>query len=263
MPTHRAIAFDSAGCDVLAGWLGDTPETTISLHLLRRRLCSAYALGEPGRPDAVVIQPSRLPEEPMAYGTDVGAIWSILRRLQGWTCINVDVEAARHLGPLMETDMGRDVRQVDDVYHTLDRPVAGLLHPAVRSLTRDDQALLEDAPADLRDMALGFGSFGGLLDEGVAAGAMVDGGLVALACTTAQTERHADVGVVTVESWRGRGLATACAFLVADDILRSGRVPVWSTGDHNTASIQVARKLGFREVGRRAYLVPVHDIDLR
>ena len=75
-------------------------------------------------------------------------------------------------------------------------------------------------------MALGFGSPDGLLSEGVAAGALVDGGLVALACTTARTEKHADLGVVTLEGWRGRGLATACAALVADGILRSGRVPV-------------------------------------
>ena len=263
MPTHQAISLDASEYDALAGLLGDLPETTIAVHLLWRRLCSAYALGEPGRPDALVIQPTHLPEEPMAYGTDVGAIWSILRRLLGWACVNVDVEVARHLGPLMEADLGRAIRRVEDVHHTLDRPVAGFLHPAVRSLGPDDLALLEDAPADLREMAMGFGSLDGLLSQGVAAGAEVDGGLVALACTTAQTEKYADLGVVTLEGWRGRGLAAACAALVADGILRSGRVPVWSTGEDNTASMQVARKLGFREIGRRAYLVPVDDIDLR
>ena len=175
MPTHQAMSLDASGFDALAGRLGDTPETTIAVHLLRRRLCSAYALGEPGRPDALVIQPTHLPEEPMAYGSDVGAIGSILRGLRGWTCINVDVEVARHLGPLMEADLGRAVRMIEDVYHTLDRPVAGFPHPAVRSLGPDDQALLAGASADLREMALGFGSPDGLLSEGVAAGAVVDG----------------------------------------------------------------------------------------
>ena len=101
---------------------------------------------------------------------------------------------------------------------------------------------------------LGIG--GQVLSEGIAAGAVVDGDLVALACTTAQTERHADVGIVTMEAWRGQGMATACAALVADGIRQSGRISVWSTGEDNRASLRVARKLGFGEVGRRMYLVP-------
>lgn len=263
MPSHRPTVLDSAGCDALADRLGDTPEVVIAVHLLRRRLCSAHAVGEPGRPDAVILRYNHLPEEPSAYGTDAGAIWSILRGLSGWTCINVDVGVASRLGLLMEADMGRAVRRVEDVYHTLDRTVAASVHPAARPLGRDDLALLEGAPAEIRAMALGFGSLDGLLPEGVAAGAEVDGGPVALACTTAQTERHADVGVITLEGYRGRGLATACAALVSGIIHRSGRVSVWSTGDDNLASLRVARKLGFREAGRRAYLVPVDGIERR
>jgi GNAT superfamily N-acetyltransferase len=249
--------------DALAHRLGDTPETVIAVHLLQRRLCLAYAMGEPCRPDPVVIRYDHLPEEPVAFGPDAEAIWPILLGLRGWTCVNVDVQVARRLGPLMEADLGRSVRLVEDIYHTLERPVAAFIHPAVRPLARDDLALLEGSPAEVRRMALGFGSRDGLLDEGVAAGAVVDDRLVALACTTALTERRADLGIVTREEWRGQGLATACAALVADGVHRTGRVPVWSTGEDNHASLRVAQKLGFREVGRRAYLIPAHDVEPR
>lgn len=256
MPSHHPTMLDATGCDALADRLGNTPETTIPVHMLRRRLCSAHVTSEPDGQETVVLQSSRLPEEPLAYGNDIEAIWSILRDLPGWTCINVEAQTASQLSPLMQADLGRVVRHVVDIYFTLDRPTATFVHPSARSLTRDDLALLEGSSADVQEMALGFGTFEGLLAEGIAAGAVVEGYLVALACTTAQTGRHADVGVVTVEEWRGQGVATACAALVADGIHRSGRVPVWSTGEDNLASLRVARKLGFGEVGRRVYLVP-------
>ena len=140
MPSHHLTMLDATGCDALADRLGDTPETTIPAHMLRRRLCSAHVTSEPDGQEAVVLRSKLLPEEPLA--------------------------------------------------------------------------------------------------------------------TTAQTERHADVGVVTMEEWRGQGMATACAALVAEGIHQSGRVPVWSTGEDNLASLRVASKLGFGEVGRRVYLVP-------
>jgi predicted GNAT family acetyltransferase len=68
------------------------------------------------------------------------------------------------------------------------------------------------------------------------------------------SEKYADLSVVTAGPWRGRGMATACAGLVIAEIRRSGRVPVWSTGEDNVASLRVARKLGFEEVGRRTYV---------
>jgi hypothetical protein len=169
----------------------------------------------------------------------------------------VDSEVACRLGPIMEAHTGRPVRYFGDVYHTLDRPAIRFGRPGVRSLNRDDRDLLAAAPTDMRQVALGFGPFEGLLAEGVAAGAVVDGGLIALACTTAQSLRHADVSVVTAGPWRGQGLATACAALVAVEVWRAGRVPVWSAWEENAASLRVARKLGFEEVGRRTYIIPV------
>jgi predicted GNAT family acetyltransferase len=251
------VSLNTAEYNTLCRVLRDTPETVIAVHLLQRGLCSAYAVGEIDNPDAVVIQPNNLPEEPTAFGTNAEAIFRVLRDLPRWTCVNTNTEVARQLGPLMEAWLRRSVRYYGDVYHTLGRAAAAFAQPAVRLLRRDDLGLLATAPTEVQETAMGFGSLGELLDEGVAAGAVVDGGLVALACTTAQTTRHADLGVATTASWLGRGLATACAALVVAKIQHSGRLPVWSAGEGNSASLRVAQKLGFEEVCRRTYVIPV------
>jgi predicted GNAT family acetyltransferase len=93
-----------------------------------------------------------------------------------------------------------------------------------------------------------------LLEDGVVAGAVVDGELVAVGSTLAVSVLYADLAVVTLGAWRGRGLATACASLVAAAIRRSGRLPVWSTGEDNVTSLRVAQKSGFKAVGRRTYV---------
>ena len=71
------------------------------------------------------------------------------------------------------------------------------------------------------------------------------------------TERHADIGVFTSEEWRGRGLVTAAASMVAKQLQATGLTPTWSTGEDNFASLRVAGKLGFAEVGRRTYVILV------
>ena len=251
------VCLNVAEYDTLCGVLGDTPETVIAVHLLQRGLCSAYAVGEISNPDAVVIRPNNLPEEPTAFGTDAGAIFRVIRDLPLWTCVNVSTVVARQLRPLTEAQLKRPVRYYGDVYHTLGRAAPTFAHPAVRMLTQNDLSLLATAPLEVQETAMGFGSLEGLFDEGSAAGAVMNGGLVALACTTAQTTRHVDLGVVTAASWRGKGMATACAALVVAEVQQSGRLPVWSTGEDNSASLRVSQKLGFEEVCRRTYIIPV------
>jgi RimJ/RimL family protein N-acetyltransferase len=167
----------------------------------------------------------------------------------------VEDGTACRLGPILEADLGRPIRYLMDIYHTLDRPVVVVSHPSVRYLTGEDFDLLNTAPPDIRGACLGIGTFERLFEAGIIAGVVVGGELVAVASTWAVSERYADLSVVTAGPWRGRGLATACASLVAAVIQRSGRVPVWSTGEDNVASLRVARKLGFEEVGRRTYVI--------
>ena len=254
MSSAQVRRLDPAECEALIRALGNTPETVIAVHQLRHGLCEAYAEAGSGHHDAVVLRPSRPSDELVGFGPDVESLGRVLRGLSDWSCVCVEDETARRLGPILEADLGRPIRYIMDIYHTLDRPIVAVSHPSVRSLTGEDLGLLTAAPPDIRGACLGFGTFEQLLEAGAVAGAVIEGELVAVASTWAVSGRYADLAVVTAAFWRGRGLATACAGLVVAVIQRSGRVPVWSTGEDNVASLRVARKLGFKEEGRRTYV---------
>jgi hypothetical protein len=231
----------------------------ISVHLLRRGLCHAYVAGEPSRFRCAIVDPTAMLQgEPMAFGDDAEAVWELLQQVSGWYCVNVSRRCAEILGPLMERTLRRTIRRFDDVCYSLHGEVASAPHEAVRLLGPGDLPLLASAPAEVQ--GAGFGSAAALLSEGIVAGAIVEGKLVAIAHTSAFTDRHADIGVSILMPWRDGGFATAAAALVAARVQEGGRTPVWSTGEHNLASRRVAEKLGFREVGRRVYLIPEGDV---
>jgi len=237
----------------LADTLGDTPETVISVHLLRRGLCRAYVAGSPSRFEGAVIQGLHLPGEPIGFGENAAALWDLLQRVDGWNCVNVAPSCASALGILIQIEMGTPVRYYGDIYHTLQQPVIHFHHPAVRQLTLNDVDLLEVAPVEVRGNA--FGSTRTLLAEGIAAAAIIENRVVAIAHTSALSQRHADIGVSTLAEWRGHGFAAAAASIVAHQVQKAGQIPVWSTGENNYASLRIAQKLGFTKVTERTYVI--------
>ncbi len=252
--TWAMTELDRVGCAVLADAIGETPETVMSVHQLRRGLCRSLVLGPPDRPEAAVTQAHSHPAEPTGFGNDPDQLWTLLRPLDQWSAVNVSCAVGPSLAELVERDTGRACWLCDETYYTLDRPVIRWTHPAVRHLTLADVDLLERSTADLDMAGWRFGSAEALVAEGSAAGAVVEDRLVAVAFTAARGDRHVGVGIVTAEPWRGRGLATAAAVLVCGEIQRAGQLPVWSTSVDNSASRRVAAKLGFSEVSRRVYV---------
>lgn len=241
----------SADFDILADALGDSPFTVISAHLLRRRWCRAWVAGDLPRFDAVVLHHIHDASEPTSFGEDAEAIWHLLQHVQGWTCIESSQSVAPALGKLIEQHLQAPVRYLQDIHHTLTQPAPDLLHPQVRLLTLRDLPLIEAAqPAMPRDQTEW------MLTEGAMAGALVDGQLVAWAQTYAISAKYCDVGVFTQETHRRRGFSSACTALVAKTMQQRGLIPVWSTGETNLASLAVARKVGFCEVGRMVYSIP-------
>jgi GNAT superfamily N-acetyltransferase len=238
---------------LLAGALGDSPETVQSIHMLKRGLCRAYVAGDPARFEAAIVQPTAWPEEPAGFGPDPNLLWDLLQLVQGWTCILVDTEVAPVLGRIVDAEMGRRVRYLHDVTHLLTKPVQVSRNETVRRLTLADLALLEAAPLELRSGL--WRDTRQLLAEGVVASAVVSGRVVATALVAACSKRYADIGVYTREGYRGRGYATAAASLVAQSVQERGRIPLWGAGAHNQASLRVAQKLGFQEVSRRRYVI--------
>jgi len=239
--------------DAVAEALGDTPFTVISTHLLRRRLCRAYISGAPDRFSALVLHPIDDPSEPASFGDDAQAIWQLLRDMTGWTSIETSQSCAPTLGALLEQELRVPVRYLEDVHHTLTNPTPGITHPAVRLLTDRGMALVEALQPKLSRPQIMW-----TLTHGAMAGAVIDGHVVSLAQTDALSEGYCDIGVFTHVAYRQRGYSTACAALVTRTMQDRGFIPVWSTGTHNHASLCVAAKIGFREVGRMTYVVPIH-----
>jgi hypothetical protein len=235
---------------LLAEALGDTPETTIAVHLLRRGLCSAYIGDEPA--EAAIVQNQTLQGDVYAFGVSPDAIRELLDVATGWRRVNAPKPVSRLLGAAVEQQTGLNMKYETVVYHTLNSPVVGYRDTAVHRLTPQDSHLLTAAPPQLQVGA--FGDMNTLLGEGVMACAIVDGDVVTIAYTAAITERHAEISVMTLEPWRGRAFATSAASLVAEEVQRVGLVPVWTTTDDDFASIRIAEKLGFAETSRRAVM---------
>ena len=233
---------------ILAESLGDTPETVIAWYLLRTGTCNAWCVGSFHEPTAVVVQAHLMPEEPTAFGTNATHIADIAPYIEGWNSLLVPSNLARDLErPIAMAAQTLTITTMEDIYHVLDRPIASIEHdPAVRLLTPDDQDLLGGSDA--------FTSHD--LGETVIAAAVVDGEIVSLAHTFAWSPEHVDIGAMTHEEFRGRGYATSAAALVAEEILKQGRVPVWSCSATNEPSLRIAEKLGFRESSRKVYIIP-------
>ncbi len=238
---------------VLAGTLDDTPETVISVHQLARGLAEAYVAGDPRDPGGIIVRGGSDPGELMSFGSDAAVLWDLLWLVEEWWCVSVGEPCARELGATIEARMGTKVRYYEDIYHALRSPVTEFHHEATRLLTPDDLELVEAAPVEVRGGV--WDSTREMLEEGVVAGAVVKGDLVAIAFTYARSAGYADVAVNTLEGWRGRGFATAAASLLARRLQEVGQVPVWSTGEDNRASLRVAHKLGFAPVARRTYVI--------
>lgn len=70
-------------------------------------------------------------------------------------------------------------------------------------------------------------------------------------CSSAfETENFWDVSIDTLASHRRRGLAAATFALLAAEMARHGKQPVWGSEEGNEASLALAARLGFRPVGR-------------
>ena len=245
----------SQECLVLADVIGDTPLTVISASRLQQGMCDAYIAGSLPDVDAALVFDAYCADEPCGFGTDADALWQLLKATDGWGCINVDTSCAASLGALIEADMRTPIRYHGDVCHALLEPVHRYSNEAVRLLTLEDAERLAKAAAEVQGN--GYKTHESMVTDGIAAGAVVDSNIVAIAHTYAETDLHADIGVSTLETWREKGFSTAAASLVAQEIQAKGKVPAWSCGEDNYASLRVAQKLGFTEVGRRTYVIPI------
>jgi len=237
----------------LADALGDSPETALPVHLLRKGSGQVYMVGELPNFQAVIIEDYDVGPELMAYGSDAPAFWRILSEMDGWEAVNAPGAIGRELASLLQQEMKVTNHLVDDIYQVPAGPVAVIPNPDVRLLTLADAEMLDATPEDIR---LGFDDdLRCVLEEELVAAAIVDGRIVATGSTYGLQEKFVDIAVSTLEAFRGRGYARSAASLVAAGSQNLGRVPIWSCAPTNIGSLQVADRLGFREVSRRVNIV--------
>ncbi|MFX1565570.1 MAG: GNAT family N-acetyltransferase [Promethearchaeota archaeon] len=238
---------------MLAEFLSDSPEAILAVHALKRLYCKATVVGELPEVKAALIQFINMPHEPRIFGTNLDAIWVLLQSIKGWDCVNVPAEIASTIGSFVQKQLKRPVRYYSDFYYALSVPVRRFEHELVRRLTIEDVELLEAAPKEFRGH--GYGTAIGLLEDGLVACGIALDEIVSIAHTGGHTEKYADIGVITREDWRNKGLASAAASIVAEGLQERGITPVWSTGDDNLPSVRTAQKLGFTKVSQREYVI--------
>lgn len=158
------------------------------------------------------------------------------------------VDAPAHFLPAL--------REIDPGLHVWPRVISvrsdDVPLPAHRSTTAVVRRLGPDDAADLGRLAAGdawiantYDGPVGLAATGRAWGAFVGAELASVAVPFYRSAHYEDLGVVTAEAHRGRGLSTACAAGLVGDVQRAGRHASWTTSPDNAGSLGVARRLGF------------------
>jgi RimJ/RimL family protein N-acetyltransferase len=237
---------------LLAASLGDSPETVIAHHLLTARTCNAWCVGDVRQPVAAIIQAHDFLAEPIVFGHSPEDIARIMAFVEGWHTFSVPRHLVRALErPVATLGNTTSLNTLEDVHHILDGPLAATpRRDDVRLLTDDDILLTAGMPQLEQSSAY----------KPIVAAGIVEGEIVAIAHTFAWSPLYVDIGVSTHEAFRNQGYATSAAALVIEEVRKRGRTPVWSCGAENVPSIRIADKLGFREISRRTYLIPVeHD----
>lgn len=131
------------------------------------------------------------------------------------------------------------------VIFELRQKLAATASPMVRKLTGADAHHLWALSYENSWISKTWGGPFGLAASGYAFGAFINERLTAVACTFYLGAHYEDIGVVTEREFRGRGLSTACAAALCENITARGHIPSWSTSTDNVASLRVAKKLGF------------------
>jgi hypothetical protein len=234
----------------LAAALVEGPATMAVVHGLRTRAARAWITGGLPRFGAAVVELRLSPGDLHGFGEPTPLV-GLMDRLGQWRSIEVAAEQAGVLTQLLQQRGHRLWAEVDVIY-VPSTPPPTLAHPLVRLLDDDDLPAVGSTSELFPDYQLPFVR-AAVRDRRVA-GAMADGKPVGYAASLAAGESYADLGVHVLAPWRGQGIATAAASLVAAALDSRGLVAVWSTSEDNLAARRVADKLGLAEVARRVIL---------
>ena len=141
-------------------------------------------------------------------------------------------------------------------------PFAGQL-PSTHTLALRDEQLLSQS-FDYESTLAAFGSLENVMRSTLGVVLLHDGIVLCEAATGAPTHGLIEVGVTTAEAHRQRGFATiTCASLI-ERCEAQGYATWWDCAKQNTASVHLARKLGYQNEQEYRYVWwPKHYSDGR
>jgi GNAT superfamily N-acetyltransferase len=165
---------------------------------------------------------------------------SFLERLPPGTEVVLSLENARALGPV--PGWGEELA----VVHVQRGPP-----PAPPVIQGEVRVLAAGEPLDLRHLEAELAKeLAHARASSPLAVAFADGLPVAFSYSGSQTETWWDVSIDTLEAWRRRGYASAAAHALIEHMRARGKRAVWAAFESNTASLQLATRLGFTPVTR-------------
>ncbi|MGI9078513.1 MAG: GNAT family N-acetyltransferase [Gemmatimonadaceae bacterium] len=139
------------------------------------------------------------------------------------------------------------------VLHVLPDPsrLPSVPQGTVRLLAPSDIVALESLPTELKKELEAESRAGTAI-----AAAFEDGQPVSFCYAGSETERWWDIGIDTLEPYRRKGLAARCVAFQIARFRERGKQPVWGATDSNSASVQLAAKLGFMKTDEICVFTP-------
>jgi RimJ/RimL family protein N-acetyltransferase len=91
------------------------------------------------------------------------------------------------------------------------------------------------------------------LENGLGYSLFYNGELAATAFSSCKFDNIVELGIETVEEFRGKGFAKIACFAILDYCIANKFIPIWSCRLENTGSYILAQKLGFEEAYKKPY----------
>ena len=220
----------------------------------RAELGAPAAFQSPGR--HVHLEPAQDPAEP---------VWVRVVGLGDSTCVSVPPNASARLHDLQQRDLDVDLtdpatvaRVIGPVEEVVGPATLAFLDPTAVDIENDPRVtLVEAGHQSVRQLVVACGpqdaEESGIADvESTLAVFQVAGRVVAASGHRVWHGQLGHLSVLVDPAFRGRGLGKAVAARAIDEVVHAGLVPQWRARSSLVASRQVARSLGFVELGRQA-----------
>lgn len=124
-----------------------------------------------------------------------------------------------------------------------------MAHPAVRqtdaTITGIDETNIDEAESTFGVVERFWRSRRDFISNARAVAAMLDGRLVSVCYAAAEADGRAEIDVITLDEYRGRGLARLVASHFMKRCLEQSVSPLWDCYTNNSGSMALARSLGF------------------